>query len=240
MLGIVAVAAILSACTTVSETGRSQFIMISDQEANQMGLSAYQKIKQQKKISRNPAYVNPVREVGNRVAAVSGRKYPWEFTVFEDKTPNAFALPGGKVGVHTGLFKVAKNKDQLAAVMAHEVAHATARHSAERISRDMVAQMGIGVLGGVTGTNVNALAQAATLRCDLALRPRSGIGGRSDRSDVYGACWVRSASGRSAVEKLCSDWRLASAGVYVDPSIPRLAHSEPSKDDAPSDAGISK
>ena len=126
--------ATVTACTTVPETGRSQFIMMSDAQANQMGLSAYQQIKRDKPISRDPRYTKPVNEIGMRVAQVSGRKFPWEFTVFKDDSPNAFALPGGKVGVNTGLFKVAKNTDQLAAVMAHEVAHATSRHSAERVS----------------------------------------------------------------------------------------------------------
>jgi predicted Zn-dependent protease len=87
-----------------------------------------------------------VRAVGKRIAMVADDPgYKWEFKVLQDKEPNAFALPGGKVGVNSGLFKVAKNDDQLAAVMAHEVAHAIARHSAERMSRQMMVQTGLGV-----------------------------------------------------------------------------------------------
>src|SRR3546814_12077542 len=86
-------------------------------------------------------YTGPVNEIGRRIAAVSGQPdLAWEFTVIEDETPNAFALPGGKVGVNTGLFKVAETDAQLAAVMAHEIGHAIARPSAERVSRPLLVQ----------------------------------------------------------------------------------------------------
>ena len=100
-----------------------------------------------------------------RVIQVSDlRGQSWEVTVFVDDTPNAFALPGGKIGVHTGLFKVAKNRAQLAAVLAHEVGHVVAKHSAERVSQGMVAQLGVSVAGAAYGQAAgNLLAQAATL-----------------------------------------------------------------------------
>jgi len=150
----------LFACTTAPETGRSQLILVSDAEANQMGAQAYQEIKSEKRISRDARYTDPVVEIGQRIAAVSGRRdYDWEFTVFADDTANAFALPGGKVGVYTGMFDVAKTKAQLAAVMSHEVGHVIARHSAERISTQLVVQAGVGILG--QGSSL--LADAATL-----------------------------------------------------------------------------
>jgi predicted Zn-dependent protease len=155
----------VSGCTTAPETGRSQFIMVSEAEAAQMGAQAYSQIRGQKKISTNADYNNRVRRIGQRIAAISpkAKAYKWEFTVFEDDNPNAFALPGGKVGVHTGLFKVAKNDAQLATVMAHEVAHAIARHGEERMSQGTLVQLGLGVLGASTGINPGAFAQAATL-----------------------------------------------------------------------------
>ncbi len=164
-LGLGALAlAVLTSCATAPETGRSQFILISEAQGLQLGADAYRQIKSQKKISRNPKYTQPVVRVGSRVAAVSPRpNYKWEFTVFEDDSPNAFALPGGKVGVHTGLFKVAKNDAQLATVLAHEVAHAIARHGEERMSSQMAVGLGVGVAGAATGINPNVLAQAATL-----------------------------------------------------------------------------
>ena len=74
-----------------------------------------------------------------------------EFNLFDDDSPNAFALPGGKVGVNTGLFKVAKNDDQLAAVIGHEVAHAIARHGNERMSQGMLAQGGVAAAAIASG-----------------------------------------------------------------------------------------
>jgi predicted Zn-dependent protease len=131
-----------------------------------MGLQAYQQIKQEEKVSRNPELNRRVQEVGRRIAAVSGHPdWDWQFTVFDNDEPNAFALPGGKVGVNTGLFKVARNDAQLAAVMGHEVAHAIARHGAERVSQQMIAQ-GLGAVavgGGVNPQIVETVAQAATL-----------------------------------------------------------------------------
>ena len=154
----------LASCATAPETGRSQLILVSEGQALQLGADAYRQIKAQKKISRDPRYTRPVVRIGGRIAAISPRPdFKWEFTVFEDESPNAFALPGGKVGVHTGLFKVAKNDAQLATVMAHEVAHAIARHSEERMSSQMAVGVGVGVAGAATGINPNILAQAATL-----------------------------------------------------------------------------
>lgn len=159
--------AFLTACTSAPVTERSQFIIVSEAEAAQLGADAYQQIRSEKPVSNDPAMNQAVREIGQRIAAVAGDPgYKWEFTVFEDPSPNAFALPGGKVGVYTGLFKVAQNENQLAAVMAHEIAHAVARHSAERMSRQMALQGGLAVAGAASATAAQyaqVLAQAATL-----------------------------------------------------------------------------
>ena len=94
---------------------------------------------------------------GERIAAVSGQPdWDWQFTVFDNDEPNAFALPGGKVGVYTGLFKVAKNDAQLATVMGHEVGHAIARHGAERMSQGMLSQLGAAAVGIGTGSQAIA------------------------------------------------------------------------------------
>ena len=89
---------------------------------------------------------------------VPGGLAGWQVTVFNDPTPNAFALPGGKIGVHTGLLKVAQTQDQLAAVIGHEVGHVLARHANERISQQMLASTGIQILGGVAGAQYGASA----------------------------------------------------------------------------------
>ena len=163
LLGLVLAVA---ACQQAPVTGRQQLILLPESQDAQMGLEAYQEIKQESRISRDPELNRRVQEVGRRIAAVSSHpEWSWEFTVFENDEPNAFALPGGKVGVHTGLFKVARNDDQLAAVMGHEVAHAIARHGAERMSQGLLAQ-GLGAVavgGGVNPQIVEIAAQAATL-----------------------------------------------------------------------------
>ena len=156
---------LLAACETAPLTGRNQLILLPESQSQAMGVDAYQEIKSKTPISNDPRYTGPVNEIGQRIAAISTQPgLDWEFTVFEDETPNAFALPGGKVGVHTGLFKVAKNKDQLAAVMAHEVGHVMARHSSERMSTQMATQLGVQLGGAVVGQEyAGFLGQAATL-----------------------------------------------------------------------------
>jgi predicted Zn-dependent protease len=155
----------LSACQQAPVTGRQQLILLPESQDAQMGLEAYQQIKQESQVARNPELNRRVQEVGRRIAEASPHpEWEWEFTLFENPEPNAFALPGGKVGVNTGLFKVAENDDQLAAVMGHEVAHAIARHGAERVSQGMLTQVGVAALGIATSSTYAQLAaQAATL-----------------------------------------------------------------------------
>lgn len=131
-----------------------------------MGVQAYQEILSKGRASRDPQMNATVARVSERLARVvnvPGAR--WQYTVFEDATPNAFALPGGKIGVNTGLFKVAKSEAQLAAVLGHEIGHVMAHHSAERMTREVAVQFGIQALGAATNTAQYAdlMAQAATL-----------------------------------------------------------------------------
>jgi predicted Zn-dependent protease len=154
----------IAACATAPVTGRQQFIAVSEPQAAQLGAEAYQQILQEKQVVEGTAESRMVDEVGHAVAAVVDAPYDWQFALLRDASPNAFALPGGKVGVHTGLFKVVNNENELAAVMAHEIAHVTARHSAERMTREMA--IGVGLMGIGASTNqatADLLAQAATL-----------------------------------------------------------------------------
>jgi predicted Zn-dependent protease len=156
----------VAACAQAPVTGRQQLILLPESQDAQMGLQAYQQIKEESRVSRDAELNRRVQEVGRRIAAVSQHpEWDWEFTLFENDEPNAFALPGGKVGVHTGLFRVAQNDAQLATVIGHEVAHAIARHGAERMSQGLLAQ-GLGAVAIGTGVNpqvVDLAAQAATL-----------------------------------------------------------------------------
>ncbi|MDQ3230904.1 MAG: M48 family metallopeptidase, partial [Pseudobdellovibrionaceae bacterium] len=132
------------ACVTSPETGRTQLSLVPESQMTQLGAQAYQETLSKSKVSKNAALNKEVAEIGRRIAQASGVDYDWEFTVIDEpQTVNAFCLPGGKVAVYTGIIPVAKNNAALAAVMGHEVAHAVLRHSGERMSQQMVMQMGL-------------------------------------------------------------------------------------------------
>ena len=140
-------------CYSAPVTGRSQFIIISEAEEIQMGNVAFRDVLKKEAISNNPDYNAAVRRVGSRIAAISDTpNYNWEYKVIdEDETINAFALPGGKVAVYTGILPVAKNDAGLATIIGHEVAHAVARHGAERASAGILAELGAAGLGAAIG-----------------------------------------------------------------------------------------
>ena len=150
-----ALATALAGCaTTTSPTGRTQYMAYSDNDLNQAGAQAFAEMKSRQKTvsggSQN-SYVNCVVKALVQQLPPDWRNLPWETAVFVDDAPNAFALPGGKVGVNTGMFKVAKNQDQLAAVIGHEIGHVYARHSNERVSRQAATSTGLAVLGALAG-----------------------------------------------------------------------------------------
>lgn len=123
--------------------------MVSDGEMNQMGLQSFKEMKNKIPIERDPkinSYVKCVALAIARQAQDETGVKDWEVVVFKDSTANAFALPGGKIGVHTGILKVAQTPDQLAAVLGHEVGHVIARHGAERVSQAMATQSGLAVI----------------------------------------------------------------------------------------------
>ncbi len=135
----------LAGCAT-TPSGRSQVMLVEDSQMNAMGIEAFSQLRAKGTVSRNPAQQRYVRCVADALIAQlpsQWRGLPWEIEVFEDESANAFALPGGKVGVNTGMFKVAQNADQLAAVVGHELAHVMYRHGAERVSQQMLAQAGM-------------------------------------------------------------------------------------------------
>ena len=127
------VALFIFSCAT-SPTGRTQLHLISEEQMEQMGIAAYQDIKKKTPQSTNQSINRYVACVSNAITHEVNINKKWEVTVFEDKAVNAFALPGGKIGVYTGLLEVTKNQHQLATVIAHEVAHVVAEHANARIS----------------------------------------------------------------------------------------------------------
>jgi predicted Zn-dependent protease len=155
----------LGGCATAPETGRRQVLMIDPAQEAQMGLQSFQKIKRQTPVSRNRAANAQLQSVGRRIAnVVSIPNAQWEFVLFESDEPNAFALPAGKIGVNTGILPITKNEAGLATVIAHEIAHVTARHGAERMSQGLLVQMGgvalSAALGGQSAAARDLAAQA--------------------------------------------------------------------------------
>jgi predicted Zn-dependent protease len=159
----------LAGCIRAPGTARDQLIYISEEKEIAMGLSAFREVLRQAPLSENPEINEMVHRVGNRIAKAANKpEYQWEFAVIQDdKTINAFALPGGKVAVFTGILKVTKTETGLATVMGHEVAHALQRHGAERMSRGILEQ--IGQLGALA-------AGAATGRADAAMAAMTAYG----------------------------------------------------------------
>jgi predicted Zn-dependent protease len=141
------------ACQQVPFTNRSQLILVSAEEETKLGAQAYREVLAKSPVTRSDRYVEPVRRIGERLAQAAKRPdYRWEFAVIDDPTQiNAFALPGGKVAVYTGILPVAQDSDGLAVVMGHEIAHVIARHGAERMSQGLAQQLGANVLGAAVG-----------------------------------------------------------------------------------------
>src|SRR5262245_22777705 len=150
-------------CSTTPITGRHQLSLVSSSDEMQLGLSSFQQMKTNTPISHDAAANEMVQRVGKRIAAVADKDMPnaqWEFVVFESKEANAFCLPGGKVGVYSGLLPITKDDAGLATVLGHEIGHAVAHHGASRMSTALVSQ-GLGqAAGSLVGSSSYAQYQA--------------------------------------------------------------------------------
>ena len=133
---------IFISCTTAPITGRSQLILLSEYQELSLGSSAYSQAIKEAKKSTNKVYIDAVKRVGFRIAPVTNKNYQWEFTVLDSDLINAWCLPGGKIAFYEGILDIMENEAQIAAVMGHEIAHATARHGGERMSLGILAQVG--------------------------------------------------------------------------------------------------
>jgi len=218
----------LVSCETAPISGRSQLILLSPGEESKLGLQAYQEILKKEKISTDPALNAMLQRVGARIAAATGRTdYQWEFKLIEnDKMVNAFCLPGGKVAVYTGILPLTRDEAGLAAVIGHEVAHATARHGAERMSQGLLVQAGLAVgaiaagasnqSAGSTQALLGALGAGATLgiilpfsrlqeteadRLGLTYMARAGYDPRAARD-----LWVRMGQASAKMGSSTPEW----------------------------------
>src|SRR5262245_30247212 len=143
-LGAVA-AASLAACATNPVTGKKDLMLVGEGQELSIGQQNYAPMRQSEggDYVMDPALTSYVQKVGNRLAAVSDRKLPYEFHVLNNGVPNAWALPGGKIAVNRGLLVALKSESELAAVLGHEIVHAAAGHSAQQMSRGMIMQGGL-------------------------------------------------------------------------------------------------
>ena len=140
---------VLAGCYTNPVTGRKSLVAITSAEEVVQGEASFQGIRSTVKTVTDERLTVRVKRVGERLAKAVGEQMPgakWEFVVFDSREVNAFALPGGKVGVYSGLLSLAENDGELAIVIGHEIGHVIARHGAERMTQAMVIA-GVGSLG---------------------------------------------------------------------------------------------
>lgn len=170
---LVATLLLLSSCGSVPLTGRKQVLLVSDQEVLSSSLTQYNDYIKSAPKSTDKAKSEMVTRVGKRIAAATVaylkqngmeseiKNFAWEFNLVKDPQVNAFCMPGGKIVVYDGLMNLVSSDDELAVVIGHEVAHAVAKHSNERMSQQLMTQYGAAILGQAVsskGTAVQTLA----------------------------------------------------------------------------------
>lgn len=173
VLSLMIMVVLLQACGNVPLTGRRQLQLVSDQEVLTMSLQQYNEFITTAPLERNTANAQLITKVGSRIAnAVETflksngyeselQKYAWSFDAVKSNEVNAFAMPGGKVVVYTGLLPVTQDENGLAVVLGHEIAHVVAKHANERMSQQLAAQYGGAIVGGLLGGSSQATKQIA-------------------------------------------------------------------------------
>lgn len=228
----------LTSCHEVPVTGRNAINMVDDASVVKMSVAEFDNMKARYPRSRNREHIAALNRVGERLSKVVFWDMPsadWEFVVFEVPNQiNAFAMAGGKVGVFSGLFKIVKNDDQLASVIAHEIAHVTAQHVHERLSQQMLISGG-GVAAGVAmiGSGAGSLGTAAVMQ---AYGISTGAGALAfDRSkekeaDYIGLMYMaRAGYDPQAAIQVIEALDAESAGKPVPPAILSTHPSNPER-----------
>ena len=155
---------VMNACSTAPITDRKQLKIIPEAKLNAQAAQIYEKVKEKEKLSKDTKTLDQIKNIGSKMEnAISlyfeksnlqdpTRNFSWEYILIEnDKLRNAWCMPGGKIAVYTGILDVTKNKNGLAAVMGHEIAHAVAKHSVERASRSVLLNTGSQLIDIFTG-----------------------------------------------------------------------------------------
>ncbi len=154
LISLLVVFVLVASCSSVPITGRKRINLIPDAQVLPMALAQYNGFLKEHTLSKDVAKTNQVKKVGNRISKAVDRfmrangmtqeanSYKWEFNLVEDKTVNAWCMPGGKVVFYTGILPICANDDGIAAVMGHEISHAVAKHGQERMTQGLAAQLG--------------------------------------------------------------------------------------------------
>lgn len=165
---------LLSSCGSVPITGRKQILLVSDQEVLTSSLTQYSEYMKSAPVSSNASGKNMVIRVGKKIAAATEQylkanglsaelsNFSWEFNLVKDNQVNAFCMPGGKIVVYEGLLKLVSSDDELAVVLGHEVAHAVAKHSNERMSQQLMTQYGAQILTQALSNKSAAIQKAGS------------------------------------------------------------------------------
>lgn len=176
-------------CVKNPETGKSAFILTSEAEENQLGEQAFGEVLRKERVSRDPRWNELLLRVGNRVSRAANKpNFKWEFVLIDSPQKNAFCLPGGKVAFYTGILSIAKNEAGIAAIMGHEVAHATSRHAGQRITVNLGAELGLAglsaLLGGGDSTEKNLLMAALGLGTQVGVALPFSRGNESEADEI--------------------------------------------------------
>ena len=165
---------LLSSCGSVPITGRKQILLVSDQEVLTSSLTQYSEYMKSAPVSSNASGKNMVTRVGKKIAAATEQylkanglsaelsNFSWEFNLVKDNQVNAFCMPGGKIVVYEGLLKLVSSDDELDVVLGHEVAHAVAKHSNERMSQQLMTQYGAQILTQALSNKSAAIQKAGS------------------------------------------------------------------------------
>lgn len=179
----------LLACAR-SPTGRSQLQLVPEDQMTELGVNAFDEIKQQTPRSKDERSTQYVQCVAQALTQTLADPAGWEVVLFDDDAVNAFALPGKKIGIYSGLLKVADDQDQLAAVIGHEIGHVLAEHSNARVSANLVTSAGLQVVDAIIAGRTSPIVQEQAMGL-LGLGAQYGIlmpynRGQEREADVIG------------------------------------------------------
>jgi len=173
LLGCGCLSMSLHSCSTAPITDRKQLKIIPESKLNAQAAKIYEKVKEKENMSKDTVTLNLIKNIGSKIEnSISEYFYQknltdptsnfqWEYILIENKKiKNAWCMPGGKIAVYTGILEVTKNKNGLAAVMGHEIAHAVAKHSVERASRGVLLKTSTSIINIVTGGKLSEINRA--------------------------------------------------------------------------------